>query len=1092
LAETIRGINVQIGAETTGLTAALSDVNRQSRNLQSELRSVERLLQMDPSNVELVAQQQQLLARAVENSREKLDRLRLVQEQVDRQFANSEINEAQYRAFQREVASAEQELRRFENRLESTGESANTLNQRLAQPGDRVKSLGQDVTVAGAAMAAGLGLAVKTAADFEKELSNAKAVSGATTTEMAKLKEAALEMGATTSFSATQAAGAMTELLKGGMSTEQVLGGGLKAALDLAAAGELEMADAAAYVIKTMGPFNLSASQAGDIANTLAGAANASATDVDEMGQAMAQVATIAAQMGGSMNDTATALALFANKGLVSSDAGTSLKTMLMRLVPSTDEATEAFQRFGLMTEDGKNAFFDASGQMKSMSEVSELLKSALGGLSAEQQQVALNTMFGSDAIRAAAILTTEGSAGFDKMAESISKISAADVADEKLNNLYGSLTLLQSSLETAAIAIGDALLPAINKIVSAIQVVIQWFNSLDGSTKSVIATAAAIAAALALLVGPLLILIGSIPLVTAGFTTLTAAIGAVAAPIGITIAAIAGLVAGGVLLYKNWDTISAKAAELWQAIENAFSGIKSSVSGLWSEATTWGSNIIQGLVNGISSKLAEAKAAALRVAKSIKDAITNFFDIASPSKVTTELGRYIAEGLAKGIDEKITDTEKAAQRLAEAVKNATTRVLNDLNKSFQLESADLDLQTSALSDNITETEKLQVQLLKLQLQQEQAIKKVEALTAIYEKAREKLDENSDITQQYAFDLQMAQIEMQKTAIAAKKVESAIVSETQKTAEASKQQVKSLQEISDAITEVEVKYRDDLSAALDEYQTKVTEVNNKLIEQERQVTAQYEQEIENRTKSLMNFVGLFDQVQTSDVTGEQLLGNLQGQVDTFEQWQANIQKLAERGIDEGLLESLKEMGPSAASEVAALLTLTDAQLQQYSDLWLEKTALAREEATEQLENQRVEMEQKISEIRQAAKEQLELYKAEWEKKNAEIRKNAEEEMEKIEQSFKNISEAGTKYGVSLMANFIGGIESKFSQLQQTLESMTSMVDSYMPHSPAKRGPLSKIMEWGPALVGSLVDGINASLPKLEAILLLVVVHIRFM
>jgi len=173
----------------------------------------------------------------------------------------------------------------------------------------------------------------------------------------------------------------------------------------------------------------------------------------------------------------------------------------------------------------------------------------------------------------------------------------------------------------------------------------------------------------------------------------------------------------------------------------------------------------------------------------------------------------------------------------------------------------------------------------------------------------------------------------------------------------------------------------------------------------------------------------------------------------------NIQALAARGVDEGLIAELREMGPKAGPEIAALNTLTDEQLQEYVALWKQKNEQARREAVDQLQQQRVEMQQKLIEIRQAAQQQLEIYRAEWEKKNAEIRKNAEEEMKRIEERFQSIAEAGTKYGVDLMDNFTSGIRSRADRLRSVLEEMAAMVDSYMPHSPAKRGPLSRIMEW---------------------------------
>ena len=128
---TIRGINVVIGAETTTLTAALADVNQASRGIQGELSQVQRLLRMDPGNTTLIAQQQKLLGNAVANSRDKLDRLRAAQEQVNAQFRRGEISEGQYRAFQREVAASEQALRRFEDRLGDTRRATNNLGETI-------------------------------------------------------------------------------------------------------------------------------------------------------------------------------------------------------------------------------------------------------------------------------------------------------------------------------------------------------------------------------------------------------------------------------------------------------------------------------------------------------------------------------------------------------------------------------------------------------------------------------------------------------------------------------------------------------------------------------------------------------------------------------------------------------------------------------------------------------------------------------------------------------------------------------------------------------------------------------------------------
>lgn len=143
MAETIRGINVQIGSDTTGLSKALSDVNKNARDIQTELRQVERLLKFDPQNTELLAQKQQLLAQAVANTEEKLSRLRSVQEQVNEQFARGEISEGQYRAYQREVAKTEQNLKSLEEQLKATEPAAKSLGERLEEAGESISRAGK-------------------------------------------------------------------------------------------------------------------------------------------------------------------------------------------------------------------------------------------------------------------------------------------------------------------------------------------------------------------------------------------------------------------------------------------------------------------------------------------------------------------------------------------------------------------------------------------------------------------------------------------------------------------------------------------------------------------------------------------------------------------------------------------------------------------------------------------------------------------------------------------------------------------------------------------------------------------------------------
>jgi TP901 family phage tail tape measure protein len=335
----------------------------------------------------------------------------------------------------------------------------------------------------GGAMVIGVGAAVTQAANFEQKMADVKAVSGATASEMDQLGDIAKEMGMKTAFSATEAAGGIEELIKAGLTVEQVINGGLEASLNLAVAGNLQLAEAAEIASTALNSFKADNLSAADAANILAGAANASATDVSEMRYGLSMSSAVASGVGLSFRDTATSLALFAQNGLKGSDAGTSLKTMLLNLSPSTDKAAGQMKELGLLTEQNTSAFYDANGSIKSMAEIADLLKTKLAHLSDEQRQMALKTMFGTDAIRAANILYKEGAVGIDAMWSAMSKVTALDVATVKINTLKGAFNEFTSSLESVGIKIGEEFLPGLTDLTRFATDLVRKFGEVDAST---------------------------------------------------------------------------------------------------------------------------------------------------------------------------------------------------------------------------------------------------------------------------------------------------------------------------------------------------------------------------------------------------------------------------------------------------------------------------------------------------------------------------------------------------------------------------------------------------------------------------------
>ncbi|GIP13986.1 hypothetical protein J1TS5_61560 [Paenibacillus macerans] len=316
-----------------------------------------------------------------------------------------------------------------------------------------VAATGMSVAVGGVALAAD---SVKKAMNFEAQMSSIKALTGATDKQMQQVQALALEQGAATKYSAMEAAQAIEELLKAGMTTAQVQGGGLNAALNLATAGGLELAEAAETMATSMNAFKkdgLSASQTADI---LAGTANAAATDIRNIGYAIASAGGVADMAGVSFRDLNAAIGLMSNDGLKSgSDAGTSFKSFLMFLQPQTKKATELFKKLGIGV--GKaNKFFE-NGKIRSLDEIAEVLREATKGMTDQDRTATFLDAFGTDAVKAATTLYKAGAKGVKKFYSEMSTTTALKVAEEKMNNAAGAVEQFQGAIETLQIS---ALLP--------------------------------------------------------------------------------------------------------------------------------------------------------------------------------------------------------------------------------------------------------------------------------------------------------------------------------------------------------------------------------------------------------------------------------------------------------------------------------------------------------------------------------------------------------------------------------------------------------------------------------------------------------
>lgn len=430
----------------------------------------------------------------------------------------------------------------------------------LKKGGAATKALGEGITDLGSSMTLGLtvpivaagGAAISVAANFDDAMSQVQGALGDASADTEGLRQLALQLGSDTVFSATEAAQAMVELAKGGLTEADIKGGALAASMDLAAAGQLNLADAAETTVQMMGSFGLGAADATRIANALAGAANASSADVSDLTQAMSQCSAQASLAGWSLEDTAAALALFADHGVKGSDAGTSLKTMLQRLSAPTDQAADAMEAYGLEVR-------DSNGKMKDITGIADELTGKLGTLSDAERDAALQTIFGSDASRAAAILMQSGSEGLQKYIAATNDATAAEtMANAQKGELSWALENMGGAIESASIAFGSALAPAITAVAGVIGNVAEAFASLPSGAQTAIAVVLALVAA----VGPLLVVFGSVvamlPALSEDLLLLGGAFAVPLAPALAVAAAIAAVVAVLVTLWNTSETFRA------------------------------------------------------------------------------------------------------------------------------------------------------------------------------------------------------------------------------------------------------------------------------------------------------------------------------------------------------------------------------------------------------------------------------------------------------------------------------------------------------------------------------------------------------
>ena len=592
----LKGLTLTIDGDTTGLSKALSGINKDIKDTQAQLKDVEKLLKLDPGNTELLSQKQRLLTDAIGETKEKLETLKTASEQANRALEDGTITQDQYDALQREIVETTERL----DELERQAEESKSALTRIAEAGGKLKELGGKIEgvgkklmpLSGAVTAAGTVAATKFA-EVDKTMQLTNATMGNTEEQAKMLDKAMAEAAANSVFGMGDAATATLNFARAGLTAEEAAAA-LAPAMNLAAGEGGNLDTVSGGLVATINGFHGSFDEAGRYADVFAAACNNSALDVDSLSNAMSVAAPIFSAAGMTVEDAALYMGTMANNGIDANVAANSLKTGLARLVKPAKEGSEMMDQLGISVT-------NADGTMKDSITIQRELHDVFANLSEAEQIAAASAIFGKNQMAPWLALINTAPEDVGALDESLRNCAGTtdEMAEAMMSGFGGSIEQLKSSIDVLMTQLGQLIAEA---ILPVIQKIIEWvtaFNNLDDGTKRLIVQIGMVIAAL----GPVLIIIGKIISAVGSIMTLAPAIGtAIAAvkgavsglfailaanPIGLVIAAIAALVAAFVHFWNTSESFREFWINLWEGIKQAavtaWNGIKSFLAGAWS-----------------------------------------------------------------------------------------------------------------------------------------------------------------------------------------------------------------------------------------------------------------------------------------------------------------------------------------------------------------------------------------------------------------------------------------------------------------------------------------------------------------------------
>lgn len=676
----IKGITIEINGETKGLSKSLEGVNKQIKETSSKLKDVEKLLKMDPGNTELLRQKQAYLKDAISETKEKLEQEKEALKQLQSAGNSQETIEAQ-RALKREIEATEQQLKTLKDESKEFGsvfkQQSELASQKIGEVGQKIKDVGSSVTEFGGKITAGVTVpmvagataAVKMASDFEDAIAKVSTIADTTEVPIEELRDSIVELSNETGISSSEIAENVYNAISAGQKTGDAVNF-VDKATRLARAGFAETGDALDILTTIMNSYGLEADQVAKVSDTLIMTQNLGKTTVAELSSAMGKAIPTAKSVGVNLDQLSASYAVMTSNGIATAETTTYLNSMMNELGKDGTKAAKAFAEGTEHIKKGGLTMKEAMDMGWQLSDVLSILdeQASVSGTS-------INNLFGSaEAGKAASVLWDNAQQLNEAIAQMSNGAGATDEAFSKLETNSFTVQKTLNELKNAGVELGTTIMsmlaPYIEKLAEKIHQLSSWFMGLSDEQKKWIVIIGAIIAA----IGPVIAIIGGI---ISAVGVLTTVISFLVSPIGLIILAITAVIAIGVLLWKNWDTIKEKALELGANLSAKFQEIKDSivakitelkdrVIGKFIELKTNAINKVLEMKSNFISKIIEMKDSVIQKFVDIKTGIEE--KIHEMVEGALSWGRDIIQGLVDGIKQKIEDVKNAAAEVASAI----------------------------------------------------------------------------------------------------------------------------------------------------------------------------------------------------------------------------------------------------------------------------------------------------------------------------------------------------------------------------------------------------------------------------------------